>query len=518
MFEPYYPEAYSDFTVPANRAAFELALAGVEARLGASYGLVIGGERVDTGRTIDSVNPARPTQVVGRVASAGVPEAERAVQAAWAAFPAWSALDATARARLGLRLAAIMRRNKYELAALETWEAGKNWLESEADVAEAIDFVEYYARQAIRLAGPLEIVHWKGEDNESHLIPIGAGVAIPPWNFPGAILVGMTMGPVLAGNTIVVKPASNTPVIGARWMDMVAEAGFPAGVVNYLPGPGGEVGDFLVDHPMTRFINFTGSKEIGLRIAERSAKVQPGQKWLKRAAMEMGGKDAMIVDETADLKAAAADAVRSAFGFQGQKCSAASRLVLVESIHDEVLDGVVKGAEALSVGPPVENHAVGPVISAAQHRAILAEIDKGKGDATLVTGGSAIDRDGGWYLQPTVFVEVAPEARLAQHEIFGPVLSVIRARDFDHALEIANGTEFGLTGGVYSRDRARIERARREFHVGNLYVNRKITGALVGVQPFGGFNMSGTNAKAGGPDYLRLFMEMKTVAERWVTG
>ena len=517
MFEPYYPEPYSDFTIPASRAAFELALAGFGERLGASYGLVIGGEIVSTRTTIESVNPAMPSQVVGTIASAGAAEAERALEAAWAAFPGWAAFTAAERARVGVKLAAVMRRNKYELAAIEVWEAGKNWLEAEADVAEAIDFVEYYARQAIRLGEPLPTVHWRGEDNESHLIPMGAGVAIPPWNFPGAILIGMAMGPVLAGNTIVVKPASNTPVIGARWMEMVAEAGVPPGVVNYLPGSGAEVGDYLVDHPRTRFVNFTGSKEIGLRIAERSAKVGSGQRWLKRAYLEMGGKDAMIVDETADLRAAAADAVRSAFGFQGQKCSAASRLILVDEIHDEVLDGVVSGAAALQVGPPLENHAMGPVISAAQHRSILGEIDRGKAEAKLVTGGSAIDRDGGWYIEPTVFGDVAADARLAQQEIFGPVLSVIRARDFDHALEIANGTQFGLTGGVYSRDRSRIERARREFHVGNLYVNRKITGALVGVQPFGGFNLSGTNSKAGGPDYLRLFMEMKTVAERWLT-
>jgi 1-pyrroline-5-carboxylate dehydrogenase len=297
---------------------------------------------------------------------------------------------------------------------------------------------------------------------------------------------------------------------------MVVEAGVPPGVINYLPGPGGTIGDFLVDHPRTRFVNFTGSKEVGLRIAERSAKVQQGQKWLKRAYLEMGGKDAMIVDETADLKAAAADAVRSAFGFQGQKCSAASRLILVDAIHDEVLDRVVEGTAALEVGPPIENHPVGPVISATQHRSILDEMAKGREEADLVKGGSAIDRDGGWYLEPTIFAGVSPDARLAQHEIFGPVLSVIRASDFDEALEIANGTEFGLTGGLYSRDRSRIERARQEFHVGNLYINRKITGALVGVQPFGGFNMSGSNAKAGGPDYLRLFMEMKTVAERWI--
>lgn len=516
MFEPYFPEAYSDFTDPAKRAAYELALAGVRSRFGASYGLVIDGEWIKTKETITSLNPARPSEVMGTIAAGGIEEAERALQAAWAAYPAWAARSAIERARIGVKLAAIMRRNKYELAAIETLEAGKNWLEAEADVAEAIDFVDYYARQAVQLAEPLDIVQMTGEENESHLIPIGAGVAIPPWNFPGAILIGMAMGPVLAGNTIVVKPASNTPIIGARWMEMVAEAGLPPGVINYVPGSGGRIGDYLVDHPMTRFINFTGSKDVGLRIAERAAKVSAGQKWLKRAFMEMGGKDAMIVDETADLKAAASDAVRSAFGFQGQKCSAASRLILVSDIHDEVLERVVEGAGALKVGSPEANHPVGPVISAAQHAAILGEIAKGKDGATLVAGGSAVDLDGGWYIQPTVFADVDPGSRLAQHEIFGPVLSVIRARDFDHALEIANGTEFGLTGGLYSRDRSRIERARREFHVGNLYINRKITGALVGVQPFGGFNMSGSNSKAGGPDYLRLFMEMKSVAERWV--
>jgi 1-pyrroline-5-carboxylate dehydrogenase len=515
MFSPYSPEPYSDFSDPAKKAAYELALAGVADRFGASYPLIIGGDAVETGKTIASVNPAMPDQVIGTIASGGKAEAEQALAAAWAAFPGWASWSAVERARCGVKLAAIMRRHKYELAAIETFEAGKNWLEAEADVAEAIDFVDYYARQAVRLGEPLPVVDWPGEENESHLIPMGAGVAIPPWNFPLAILVGMAIGPVLAGNTLVLKPASNTPIIGARWMEMVAEAGIPAGVINYVPGSGGEMGDFLVDHPQTRFVNFTGSKEIGLRIAERSSKVHEGQKWLKRAFMEMGGKNAMIVDETADLKAAAADAVRAAFGFQGQKCSAASRLILVDSIHDEVLDMLVEGASSLAVGPPMENFPVGPVISAAQHKSILAEIVKGTKEANVVAGGAAIDKDGGWYIQPTVFADVAADARLAQHEIFGPVISVIRASGFDEALEIANGTEFGLTGGLYSRDRTRIERARREFHVGNLYINRKITGALVGVQPFGGFNMSGSNAKAGGPDYLRLFMEMKSVTERW---
>lgn len=516
MFETYFPEPYSDFSDPAKRAAFELALKGVEGRLGRSYPIVIGGEEVQTPSTIESVDPSMPDRVVGTVASASTKEAQDALDAAWEAFGSWSRTPAEARARSGVKLAAIMRRRKYELAAWQVYEAGKNWAEAEADVAEAIDFVDYYSRQAIRLAGPVPTIGYPGEDNTSHLIPMGAGVSIPPWNFPLAILVGMAMGPVLAGNTVVVKPASNTPVVGATWMELVAEAGFPPGVVNYLPGPGGEIGDFLVDHPMTRFINFTGSKEVGLRIAERSAKVSEGQKWLKRAYMEMGGKDAMIVDETADLDGAIADAVRSAYGFGGQKCSAASRLILVKDIHDQVLEGVVEAAEGLGVGPPAENLPMGPVISSAQHSSILDEIAKGREEADLLTGGSAIDRDGGYYIEPTVFGGVAPDARLAQHEIFGPVLSVIEVDDFDEALEVANGTEFGLTGGLYSRRRARIERARDEFHVGNLYVNRKITGALVGVQPFGGFNMSGSNAKAGGPDYLRLFMEMKTVAERWV--
>ena len=513
MFEPFYPEPYSDFTVPANKTAYELALAEVAERFGAYHPLTIGGEAVETVATIESLNPSQPDEIIGVSASAGIDEADRALEAAWLAYRSWSRESAEFRARIGVRLAAIMRSHKYELAAIQTLEAGKSWGEAEADVAEAIDFVDYYARQAVRFAEPVDVLHWPGEENESRFIPIGAGVAIPPWNFPLAILVGMAIGPVLVGNTVVLKPASNTPVIGARWMEMVADAGMPPGVINYLPGPGGEIGDHLVDHPRTRFINFTGSKEVGLRIAERSAVVHEGQKWLKRAFMEMGGKDAMIVDETADLEGAVADAVRSAFGFQGQKCSAASRLILVDDVYDQVLDGVVSGAAALEIGPAVENHPVGPVISAAQHRSIIEEIAKGREEADLVVGGEAIE--GGYYIQPTVFAEVDRNARLAQHEIFGPVLSVIRVRDFEEAIDVANGTEFGLTGGLYSRDRSRIEHARREFHVGNLYVNRKITGALVGIQPFGGFNMSGSNSKAGGPDYLRLFLEMKTVAEKW---
>jgi 1-pyrroline-5-carboxylate dehydrogenase len=514
MFEPYVNEPYSDFSDPDNANAYRKAIATVRGRF-THHPLVIGGRSITTERELQSLNPARPEEIVGTVSMADAAIAEQALDAAWDAYGSWSRLDAPERARLLVKLASILRARKYELSAWETLEASKNWLEAEADVAEAIDFCEYYARQAVELSKPVPVYPYPGEENESHLVPIGAGVVIPPWNFPLAILAGMTAGPVAAGNTVVVKPASTTPVIAAMFMQAVEEAGFPAGVINYLPGAGSEVGDVLVDHPRTRFVNFTGSMEVGLRIARRAAVVQDGQRWLKRAYMEMGGKDALVVDETADLDAAAVAAVVSAYGFQGQKCSALSRLILVDEVYDTVLDSVAEAVEALQVGPAEDNARVNAVISAAQRRTILDDIERGRGEAKLLVGGDPVDLDGGYYIQPAVFADVEPDAYIAQHEIFGPVLSVLRASDFDQAVEIFNGTVYGLTGGLFSRRRDRLERARREFRVGNLYLNRKITGALVGVQPFGGFDMSGSNAKAGGPDYLRLFMEMKTVAERW---
>lgn len=514
MFPAYRPEPYSDFSDPANEAAYRAALRAVEGRLGGRAPLLIGGDHVDTKATITSTDPSRPDRVVGEASSATVADVEAAIDAAWSAYPSWSRRTAAERAGLIHRVGDLIAERTYEFAAWQTFEAGKNWAEAEADVAEAIDFCRYYAHQALAMAEPVPVVEYPGETNESWLQPLGAGVVIPPWNFPLAILVGMTVGPIAAGNTVVLKPASNTPMIGWGFIEVLLEAGLPEGVVNYLPGSGGAIGDALVDHPRTRFVNFTGSMEVGLRIAERSAVVHPGQRWLKRSYMEMGGKDALIVDDTCDLDAAADDAVRSAFGFQGQKCSACSRLIVFDSVHDGLLDRVVSRASNLSVGPPTDNRPMGPVISAAQHRSILTEIDNGRAEARLVMGGRPVDRDGGYYIEPTVFDGVAADSRLAQHEIFGPVLSVISVADFDEALEVANSTVFGLTGGVYSNDEHRLERAKREFHAGNLYLNRKITGALVGVQPFGGFNMSGSNAKAGGPDYLRLFMEMKSVARR----
>jgi len=512
--KPYVSMPYSDFTQDEAALAFGDAIARVLERLPASAPVIIGGVEHATGGSIDSVNPARPEMLVATAGSADADLAASALDAAWGAFPNWSRTSAAERAAIVHRIGDVISDRIYEFAAWMTVEAGKNFAEAEADAAEAVDFCRYYAHQALAMAEPVELHDYPGEANDSFLMALGAGVVIPPWNFPLAILVGMTVGPVAAGNTVVLKPASNTPMIGATFMQAVQEAGVPPGVINFLPGPGSEIGDVLVDHPRTRFINFTGSKEVGLRIAERSAVVHPSQKWLKRSFMEMGGKDALIVDETADLDAAAADAVRSAFGFQGQKCSACSRLIIVDDVYDEVLDRVLDLTAGLSIGPPVDNHAVGPVISAAQHHAVLSEIESGRTEAALVAGGEAIDIDGGYYVAPTIFAEVSPNSRLAQHEIFGPVLSAIKAADIEDAIDIANGTEFGLTGGIHSRSEENIARATRDFYVGNLYVNRKITGALVGIQPFGGFNMSGTNAKAGGPDYLRLFMEMKSVARR----
>jgi 1-pyrroline-5-carboxylate dehydrogenase len=514
MLTPFQNEPLSDFSDPDRAAAYRQALAGVRRGFGSHKPLIIGGKEVDTGERIASLNPAQPEEVVGTVAAAGAPQVDAALEAAWRAFPDWAARPVAERTAATIKLAAELRRRRWELAAWETLEASKNWLEAEADVAEAIDFCEYYARQALELARPVPIVPWPGEINQSWLQPLGAGVVISPWNFPLAILVGMTMGPVAAGNTVVLKPSSNTPMTAAAFMEAVAAAGLPGGVINFLPGAGSEMGDYLVDHPRSRFINFTGSKEVGLRIGVRAAQIHPGQPWLKRVFLEMGGKDAIVVDETADLEAATAAVVKSAFGFQGQKCSAASRLIVTDEIYGTFLDRLVAATKDLKVGPAEANFPVAAVISAEQHRKILAEIDQGKAEAKLLVGGKAVDLDDGYYIEPTIFAEVPGNSRLGQYEIFGPVLAVIRARDFDDAVRIFNGTEYGLTGGLFSRRRERIERAKREFAVGNLYINRGITGARVGVQPFGGFKMSGTNAKAGGPDYLRLFLEMKTVAEK----
>ena len=512
--EPYRPEPIETFQSPEAFEAMRKALAEVRSQFGHHYPLIIGGERVHTQASITSTNPSNPTEIVGTSAKAGAAEAEAALDAAWRAFRTWRDWPQEHRSRLLLKAAQIMKRRQRELEAWLVYEIGKNWMEAAADVAEAIDFMRYYALSALKYKDGAPVVPYPGEDNEAFYIPLGVGVVIAPWNFPLAILTGMTVAPIAVGNCVVCKPAEDTVVIAAKLFEVLEEAGLPPGVANYLPGLGSEVGAYLVQHPSTRFINFTGSLEVGLQINESAARLSPGQIWIKRVFLELGGKDALIVDESADLAAAAQATVQSAFGFQGQKCSAASRLVVVDGVYDLLMEQVLDRTESLIVGPAEENPDMGPVASAQQEKKVLSYIEIGQQEGRLVLGGRRLE-GGGYFIAPTVFEDVSPDARIAQEEIFGPVLSVIRVPDFDAALEVANGTRYGLTGGVFSRKREHLERARREFHVGNLYFNRKITGALVGVQPFGGFNLSGTDTKAGGPDYLLNFLQMKSVTERF---
>jgi 1-pyrroline-5-carboxylate dehydrogenase len=508
-------EALTDFSDPTNRQAMQAALQQVKGQFGREWPLVIGGERVKPGAWIDSFNPCQKNELVGRVARAGRGEAERAIDAAWAAFPDWSRSQTAERARLLLKAAALMRARKHLFSATMVYEAAKTWPEADADTAEAIDFLEYYGREALRLAGPHPLPRLAGEDNELTYLPLGMGVVIPPWNFPLAITCGMTAAAIVTGNTAILKPASLTPIIAARLVDLLEEAGSPPGVVNFLAGSGSEVGDFMVGHARTRFISFTGSREVGTHIYALASQVQGGQRWLKRVVAEMGGKDAIIVDETADLEAAAAGITTSAYGFQGQKCSAASRAIVLEPVYQDVLGRVARQAEALRQGPAEDPATqIAAVIDESQFNKVLSYIEVGQREGRLVVGGEPDGADG-WYIQPTVVADVPEHGRLAQEEIFGPLLSFVRARDYTHALAIANNTEYGLTGGVYSRKRRRLEQARAEFRVGNLYFNRKITGAMVGAQPFGGFDMSGTDSKAGGPDYLQLFLQAKVVVERF---
>ena len=514
MLTEYRNEPFTNFTVPENKAAMEAALALVASQKGRHYPLKIGGVAIDTEARITSVNPSCFSETVGTVARANVELADKAVQAAAAAFKTWKNVEPATRARLIFKAAAILRRRKFEYSAWLVEEAGKNWVEADADTAEAIDFMEYYGREMLRYAAGMTVASYPGEENVCSYIPLGVGVVIPPWNFPLAILAGMTAAAVVTGNTVIMKPASSTPVIAAKLMELFEEAGAPAGVINYLPGSGGSIGDALVSHPQVRFINFTGSRDVGLRINKLAADVAPGQIWIKRVIAEMGGKDAIIVDDEADIEEAAAGIVTSAFGFQGQKCSACSRAIVVKSVYDELVAKVVEKTKALKIGPAAEfGMNVGPVADESAYKKVLNYIEIGKQEARLVAGGK-VAGEKGWFIEPTVFADAPANSRIAQEEIFGPFVAIIPASDFDEALEIANGTEYGLTGAVFSRNRAKLEKARREFHVGNLYLNRKCTGALVGVQPFGGFNMSGTDSKAGGADYLLLFMQAKSVTEK----
>ena len=508
-------EPFTDFSKEENARAMREAVAQVKSELGREYPLVIGGERIKTGRTFDSINPAKKMEVVGSFQKATEELARAAVEKAHEAFQTWRNTPAEERADLLFRVAALLRERRHYFSAWMIHEVAKSWPEADADTAEAIDFCEFYAREMLRYAAPQPLTRIEGEDNRLEYIPLGVGVVIPPWNFPLAIMAGMTAASFVTGNTVVLKPSSDAPAIAYKFFELLEEAGVPAGVVNFMTGSGGEVGDMVVDHPQTRYVAFTGSKEIGLRIVERAAKVHDGQIWIKRVVAEMGGKDAIIVDSDTDLDDAAAGVVASAFGFQGQKCSACSRAIIVEGVYEPVLQRIVEGTEKLKVGDPTEQATgVSAVINQKAFKTINDYIEKGKADGGRVVAGGGSDGEQGFFIEPTVIADVKAGDRVEQEEIFGPVLACIRARDFDEALAIANGTEYGLTGAVYTNDREKLERARREFHVGNLYLNRKCTGALVGVHPFGGFNMSGTDSKAGGRDYLGLFLQAKVTSEK----
>ncbi|MFC0561718.1 L-glutamate gamma-semialdehyde dehydrogenase [Halalkalibacter alkalisediminis] len=513
MTVPYKHEPFTDFTIEENTREFEAALKQVKGELGKDYDLVIGSEKISTEDKIVSVNPSNISEVVGTVSKANQELAEKAMQVAVETFKTWKKWDPEVRADILFKAAAIVRRRKHEFSAYLVYEAGKPWNEADADTAEAIDFLEYYARQMIELKKGYPIESRPIEKNRLQYIPLGVGVVISPWNFAFAIMAGMTSAALVSGNTVLLKPASTTPVIAAKFIEVLEEAGLPAGVVSFIPGSGSEVGDYLVDHPQTRFISFTGSRDVGVRIYERAAKVHEGQIWLKRVVAEMGGKDTIVVDNQADLDLAAESIVKSAFGFSGQKCSACSRAVIHEDVYDEVLAKAIELTKDLTVGNPEERTYMGPVNDQAAFDKVMSYIEIGKEEGTLVSGGNG-DNSTGYFIEPTIIAGVDENARVMKEEIFGPFVAFCKAKDFDHALEIANNTDYGLTGAVISNNREHIEKAKEDFHVGNLYFNRGCTGAIVGYHPFGGFNMSGTDSKAGGPDYLLLFTQAKLLTEQ----
>lgn len=513
---PFENEPPIDFARESNRRAMREALGRVARELGQDRTLVIGGRNVESSEMLVSMNPSHRDQIVGKVAAATRAHVDEAVKAADKALPGWSALGARARGAFLRRAAEIMRKTRFDLSALIIYESGKTWREAEADVAEAIDFCEYYAREAVALEATQE-VRVPGEENRFVYMPRGVTAVIAPWNFPLAILTGMTTAALATGNTVIMKPAEQTSLIGARLMDIFRAAGLLAGVVNFLPGRGEVVGAALVEHPRVALIVFTGSREVGLAINRRAAEVSgtPGVPYVKRVIAEMGGKNAIVVDSDADLDEAVLGVLASAFGHQGQKCSACSRAIVLAPIYDTFLARLVDAARSLQVGPAEDSGThVGPVIDAealAKIRSYL-EIGRREGRELLAVDTSHLDEQG-FYVGPQIFADIAPDARLAQEEIFGPVLAVLKAADFDEALRLVNDTPYALTAGVYSRSPANLDRAAREIMVGNLYLNRPITGALVGRQPFGGFKLSGIGSKAGGPDYLLQFVLPRTITE-----
>ncbi|MCS4486806.1 L-glutamate gamma-semialdehyde dehydrogenase [Staphylococcus americanisciuri] len=510
---PYKHEPFTDFTKEENRKAYFRALEKVESELGQTYPLIIGGERIYTDDTTRVYNPSNREETIGYVSKASQEHAEKALEAAKEAFKTWRNVDPKVRANVLFRAAAITRKRKHEFSALLSKEGGKPWKEADADTAEAIDFMEYYGRQMLELKDGKAVNSRPGEYNQFDYLPVGVSVVISPWNFAYAIMAGTTVAPVVTGNTVLLKPSSNTPIISYKFMEVLEEAGLPKGVVNWIPGSSSEIGDFLIENKDVGLISFTGSKNVGKEIIQKAAVIQEGQNHIKRVIAEMGGKDALVVDSEADLKVATDAIVYSAFGFSGQKCSACSRVIAHQDIYDELLERVKAETEKIKVGNASDPDTyVGPVIDQKSLDKIKKYIEIGKEEGRLVTGGN-VDESTGNFVHPTIFADLDPNSRIMQEEIFGPVVGFTKVKDFDEAIQVANDTEYGLTGGVISNNRMKLEQARRDFMVGNLYFNRGCTGAVVGYQPFGGFKMSGTDSKAGGPDYLVLHMQGRTVSE-----
>ncbi len=512
--KPFKNESYHNFSDTKIYKVQNDALKQVRRKLGKKYDIIVGGKKYQTEQKLTSFNPSDKDEVVAQFYKGTKELANLAIETAAKKFEQWKNVPALERVKILLKAAEIAKKRRFEINAWMITEAGKNFAEAEADTAEAIDFMEFYAREMLRYAEKQPITPLPGEKNELIYLPLGVGVVVPPWNFPFAILVGMSSAAIVTGNTIVLKPSSDTPMMGQLFYEIMKQAGLPAGVLNFLPGSGGEVGDTLVAHPLTRFISFTGSMEVGIHINKLAAEVQPGQKWLKRVVAEMGGKDSIIVDsEVKNLDDAVAGVVASSFGFQGQKCSACSRAIVDAKVYDKFVEKLKAEVEKIQVGPAKENYRAGAVINASAEKNILSYIEIGKNEGRLLCGGEKAEGNG-YYIKPTVIVDVDPMARISQEEIFGPVLAVIKAKNFNHALEIGNNTIYGLTGAVYTNNKEKLARAKRDFFVGNLYFNRKCTGAMVGGHPFGGFNMSGTDSKAGGRDYLLLFMQAKAMSEK----
>jgi 1-pyrroline-5-carboxylate dehydrogenase len=514
--KPFANEVYLDFSDPTVAAVQKAAIRDVGTKLGKTYKNYVNGEWItgDKG-TFDSLNPGNLSEVIGTFPMLSKEQALGALDAAWTAFDSWKRVPAKERADYLFKAADVIRRRRGEINAWMITEVGKNFIEADAETCEAIDFLDYYARLALKLDEGMDVIDSFGDVDRTVYVPLGAGVSISPWNFPFAITFGMAAGPIVAGNTVVAKPSPDSPMMAYLIAEILEEVGLPKGVFNFVTGDNLEVGESLVMSPRTRFINFTGSLGVGLHITELAAKPDPDRHFIKRVVTELGGKNAVVVDDDADLDAAALCIVQSAFGFQGQKCSAGSRALVVDSVYDTVLEKVVELTKGLSIGESKDNPRITCVINQKAVDKIMSYIDIGKKEARLVLGGErASSKTDGYYIQPTIFADVAPDARIAQEEIFGPVVAFIRAKDTDHALAIANGTRYGLTGAYFSSNPDKIRKAITDFQVGNLYINRKCTGALVGAQPFGGFNLSGTDSKAGGADYLLYFVQAKAIAEK----